>query len=109
MQLHKFERPHDPLSVAEVCRQSGVNRSNLYATHPDLVASILRRPINANGETTDSRTQRPPALSNVRSKNFSLREKALLYLCLELQAEIESLRSAGGRRVSQVKKQTSVD
>jgi hypothetical protein len=96
LQLQKQERPNERLSVAEVCRRSGVSRANLYATHPTVVAAIL-------GRTSDSAhralaKERNAVSMPVRTASpvTSAREKSLLYLCVELQAEIQNLRSILG-------------
>lgn len=100
MQLRQFENSHNPITIAEVCRRSGVNRSNLYATHPDLVAAILRRPINSNRDMERVEKKRSSVNADVGRAEKNSREKALLYLCLELRAEVDKLRAAkkGGAR-----------
>lgn len=95
LQLQQREAPFDPLSVAEVCRRAGVNRANLYATHPELVAQILRRPADARGRS------KPRDLSQERVRcdaqdEMRAQVKALLYICLELRAQVEKL-EAGAR------------
>lgn len=92
LQLQQREAPFDPLSVAEVCRRAGVNRANLYVTHPELVAQILRRPVNARGRS------KPRDLPQERVRCYAQDEmrvqvKALLYICLELRAQVEKLES----------------
>jgi len=91
VQLCQFESPDVPLSVAEVCRRSGVNRSNLYVSHPDLVASILN--LQSNSKHYPERSEKRQSVIKVDKglQEFNVREKALLYLCLELRAEIEKL------------------
>lgn len=93
LQLHQHEDPLTPLSVAEVCRRSGVNRANLYATYPDLVAQILRRPIGMRTSSRLSDLSQEAKQCDAHDIEARVRVKALLYLCLELRAEVEKLQA----------------
>ena len=75
-----------PISVAAVCRMARVSRANLYATYPDLVTEIRahRRPKQSHHRA---------AVSEKADARVSTSEKALLYLCLELQAEVFRLKA----------------
>ena len=85
IRLRRHVSPASPLSVAAVCRDASVNRSNLYAHYPDLVQAIRATwPQPAAGRP--SRQARPAAPGRPPV------DKALLYLCLELRAEVEALR-----------------
>ncbi|MDR7332719.1 hypothetical protein [Roseateles asaccharophilus] len=99
--LRRHANPAAPVSVAAVCRDAAVSRANLYAHYPDLVAAIRSTwqprhvlPKQGTGGQATRRTS-PPV------------DKALLYLCLELRAEVEALRkraaitaSATGRKAA---------
>jgi transposase-like protein len=75
-------------SVSEISRRAGLNRADLYATYPELVAKILGRPVGERpmrlSEPADDEC------SGVSPDRVSERESALL--CLELQAEVQHLR-----------------
>jgi transposase-like protein len=79
------------VTVSEICRRAGVSRANLYATHPNLIAEILGNRADATPKPSTSK-----ALSSTKkhksAEKASEREKALLYLCLELKVEVEHLR-----------------
>lgn len=86
----RHEDPLKRLSVCEICREAGVNRANLYANHRDLLDELL--PQLREHARESKRSTRPP---NVERNEPPLEEvnRALLYLCLEMQLEIRSLRS----------------
>jgi AcrR family transcriptional regulator len=96
--LRLHANPAAPVSVAGICRDAAVSRANLYAHYPDLVAAIRatwqprRVPVKQGPRDQDTSRTLPPV------------DKALLYLCLELRAELEALRkravvkSPAGRR-----------
>lgn len=75
------------VTVAEVCRVAGVSRSSLYEHHLDLIGRIRSsRPRNASlrhyqPKDTDSR---------VELERLKIRNKALLYICTELQIALSS-------------------
>lgn len=94
LQLHQHEDPLNPLSVAEVCRRSRVNRANLYATYPELVAQILRRPIGARANSKPPSSLQELMRCDAQDVETRVQVKALLYICLELRAEVEKLQAA---------------
>lgn len=92
IKMIRAENPSARLSVSEICRQARVSRANLYATHHHIVAEILNRAVDA----PKPKIARDPYSGNlgmVKNAAISTREKALLYLCLELKTEVESLRA----------------
>lgn len=88
---YRQENPASQPPVALVCRLAGLNRANIYATHPDLVASLRASRLSQPRprEVVPQDGQR--VSSKVKDEGKYL--KALLYLCLELRAEVESLRA----------------
>jgi|SRR6266702_6530834 hypothetical protein len=80
------------ISVAEICRRADVSRANLYVNHRQLVAEILRRPVAVEGVRSPPKPAKERANDSSHS-SASSREKALLCVCLELQAEIQHLRA----------------
>lgn len=86
----RHEDPAKRLSVSEVCREAGVNRANLYANHRELLDELLPR------LREDAKQSKPELASPNVERNERRLEKvnrALLYLCLEMQLEVRSLRS----------------
>lgn len=92
LQMQRHESASQRISVSEICRLAGVSRANLYASHPEIVAEILGHPVGERS-VQPSRKTANATLSHAASVSASEREKALLYLCLELQAEVQSLRA----------------
>lgn len=86
IRLHAHTNPADPLSISKVCRDAQVNRGNLYAYYPELLDSIR--------STWSPKTSAPPAAANpVANRPEPARmDKELIYLCLELRAEVEALK-----------------
>jgi hypothetical protein len=90
LHMMRSEGLESKITVAKLCRLAGVNRSNLYVSHPDIVREIrLLTPKPERPERSDlpARVQTEKTVS-----------KALLYLCLELQAELDftKARMTGG-------------
>jgi hypothetical protein len=89
--IKRHEDPLGMLSISEVCRDAGVSRANLYAHHRPLLKELfqdhqaLRKEKKVTSVTPVEREEKP---ANLKRTN-----KALLYLCLELQMEIRSLRA----------------
>ena len=92
--LKQHEASGVPLSISEVCRLAGVNRANLYAHHQDLIEEIRNHAPGKDAtrggyQTSDQRDRRvarvPP--------DFERQYRALLYVCLEQQLEIRSLKT----------------
>ena len=91
--VHAYRQEHPATypPIAVICRLAGLNRSNIYATHPDLVATI--RPPRVRKQVGDKlRRLDKPSRADATVENEKLRFKALLYVCLELRAEVENLR-----------------
>jgi hypothetical protein len=84
--LRRHAEPASPVAISLICRDAGISRANLYAHYPDLVQTIRatwgpRNEIAKRGGTATVTAARRPAV-----------DAALLYLCLELRAEVEALR-----------------
>ncbi|MGY6252291.1 hypothetical protein [Paraburkholderia caledonica] len=84
------KRCSDPaikVSISEVCRLAGVSRAGLYAHHRPLIEELLHdvRASGAESKTTVNRAEQKP---DIEATN-----RALLYLCLELQLELKSMRA----------------
>jgi len=88
LKLHQMESPGTSLSVAKVCAQASVSRANLYAHHPDLVKKIL-----GLGKAAAKRAKPSTTLVDLKKSLAAERRKAkaLLLVCLELQAEVRRL------------------
>ena len=88
MHIKLVEDPTASMSVSEVCRLAKVNRAGLYAHHPTLVDEIRRKdalPKKTKGKAV-ARKKRAPLFNPQKAE-------ALLYLCLELQLEVQSLKA----------------
>jgi len=89
LKLYQEENPTGQVSISEICRRAGVNRSSLYVHHRALIDTILvRRRINEkkNNSEVGKQTKRDQT-----DKNLMLRNRSLLYLCLELRAELDGV------------------
>ena len=93
IQLRTHEAPAIPLSVSEICRLAGVNRSNLYANHRDLVLEIQRA--RESAPRRESTPKRNVSVGKDAAEVRKLEEvnRALLYVALELQLEVRALRA----------------
>lgn len=88
------------VTVSAVCRAAGVSRANLYQHHRDVVDEILRSAKQArSGNSSEGGRSRSTTDLDRRVKDLerSLNEsesryRAVLYICLEQQAEIVALR-----------------
>lgn len=83
------ESPGQPICVSALCKMAGVNRSNIYASHSDILADLRSR-------MPDTRSTVPEWQAGVREPGMDvtrlrLQNKALLYLCVELQSSISDL------------------
>lgn len=85
IRLRRHAAPASPVSVSAICKDAAVSRANLYAHYPDLVAAI-RSTWPERGDSPVPRSDAGPAPSPQPA------DRALLYLCLELRAEVEALR-----------------
>lgn len=100
---YRQDYPTSQPSIALICRLAGLSRANIYATYPDLVASVhSSRMRTQRAEELPVRDRRCGACAAKDEENKRL--KALLYVCLELRAEVESLRAL---RVSIQKRQAA--
>jgi transposase-like protein len=81
--------PNKKLSISEICREAGVNRASLYANHRDLLTELFTQ------VSTPAKQAKPrdDSSDEVAKKVLEQRNKALVYLCLELQLEVRSLRA----------------
>lgn len=95
---HKAEHQFARMSVSGICRAAGVSRANLYENHPELVIEILQwgsKNIIARGAKV-TRTGRLEAAIREK-KELQERFDAILMICVELQAEVRTLRSNAAR------------
>lgn len=87
--LLENESPGQPIRVSALCRIAGVNRSNIYASHSDILADLRERmPDGPSNRPTRRAEITAPETEVVR---LGLQNKALLYLCVELRASISDL------------------
>lgn len=79
---------HHPLS--KICKLAGVNRSNVYTSHPQFVARLCenKAPRHAKQAGAANRSEQSP-VDNLTA--CTRQNKALLYLVVELQEEIMRL------------------
>lgn len=84
--LRRHANPALPLSVSAICREAAVSRANLYAHYPDLVQAIRSTWLPRAAPAQSADKARAPLLDRAPI------DKELLYLCLELRAEVEALR-----------------
>ncbi|MCW5297287.1 hypothetical protein DXT88_03780 [Herbaspirillum lusitanum] len=92
VRIRMSEQGLHSLSIAEVCRTAGINRANLYSSHPELI-SELRQAIGRNAEAKE-RKKKVHGNDDVTQKLKETEEKyqALLGVCIELNAEVIALR-----------------
>lgn len=86
IRMRRHASPALPVSIAAVCRDAAVNRANLYAHYPDLIQYIR------STWPTRQTHHEPRGHLKVPAQRQPSVDKALLYLCLELRAEVEALR-----------------
>ncbi|VWD37403.1 hypothetical protein BCO18430_06487 [Burkholderia contaminans] len=70
-----------------------VNRSNLYTSHRELISLILGRDVSRRDQATKSAVKVNSSQESAKQERVSNREKALLYMCLELHVEVKRLRA----------------
>lgn len=84
------ENPGAHHSLSKICRLAGVNRSNVYTSHPQFVARLREsqapRHAMQTGAANRSKKNTTDTLTACERQN-----KALLYLVVELQEEIARL------------------
>lgn len=101
--LHNTQSPGVPLSVNSLALQAGVSRANLYASHPDIIAS-LRRPKAGDSETRAAR--RLSRATDLREELEAVKKanKALLMLNDALRNENRRLKQRLADKPSQKSK-----
>lgn len=87
MHAKLIEDPMARISVSEVCRLANVNRAGLYAHHPTLLDEIRKR------HAIPQEKKKVVVSRKKKSPLFNKSAEALLYLCLELQLEVKSLKA----------------
>lgn len=87
--LHETEHPGKPISISQLCKQAGVNRANLYASHPQLLDRIRGHRSTKIEKMNEGR--RSFGSESEEIERLRLQNKALLYLCVELQASMTDL------------------
>lgn len=85
--LFRTENPGTSISVSVLARKAGVSRSNLYESHPDLVASLRPKPRGPLPGRTHSPNVRLAELCNQLTELRRV-NKALLLMNVELNQEI---------------------
>lgn len=89
LHLKTMENQEKACSVSELCRIAGVSRATLYQHHPALLAEIrLRLEVRTKSQSVESKSER-----KAKSTSLEPHIKSLLYLCLELQMEVRSLKA----------------
>lgn len=98
LHAYRHEHPTGQPTIALICRLAGLNRANVYASHPDLIAAVRVGRV----PTATHRNQLPKSSPATAAENAedAKRRKALLYVCLELRAEVESLRALRASNVA---------
>lgn len=94
--LAKADMAPSQISVSAICRMAGVNRANLYAHYPHLVATLR-----------ELHPKKVVVVKELRQDSGRSRQKqyaALLYLCLELNAEAVALRGQLSGQRKQLRK-----
>jgi AcrR family transcriptional regulator len=89
------EHSGSKLSVSAVCRAAGVNRANLYSSHPDVVEQInLRRRERRTPRDQPNSLSATDQLKEAKLRLSACEDKyrSLLRVCVEQQAEINFLR-----------------
>lgn len=89
LHLKVTENQEKKLTVSELCRLAGVSRATLYQHHPELLLEIRSKlEVRAKSPTVESNSK-----LKMRSVSLEPQMKSLLYLCLELQMEVRSLKA----------------
>lgn len=87
--LLREERGALPVSISEICRLADVSRAGLYQHYPDLLSEI-RNGWRASATRQTGNRKREGTRANTDEMKKTM--KALLYVCLELQLEVRSLK-----------------
>lgn len=85
--LAKKESPGKLPSISELCRMAGVNRGNAYLRYRYLFDEFCRT------QKVRRVNEAPSNSGSKRQESIELKNRALLYLCLELLAEVKGLRA----------------
>lgn len=88
MHARLAEDPLARISISEMCRLAGVNRAGLYAHHRTLVDEIRK-----NHMLPKKKKDSVIAHKKTTPLFHTQKVEALLYLCLELQLEVRSLKA----------------
>lgn len=92
---HAAENPAIPISISELCRKAGVNRSNVYANYPGLVKEFGRKNDRSAKAHTKLKSLGERLEDALRERNsIEKRYNSLLLVCIELEAEVRHLRNA---------------
>lgn len=83
------ESPGQPIRISALCRMAGVNRSNIYSSHSDILDNLKQRVQNSRSDLTNYQTEH--IAPNREVMRLRLQNKALLYLCVELRSSISDL------------------
>ena len=86
--LYQRKHPNQVITVSALARLAGVNRSNLYTSHKDLVDRLREQPKPERRANNKSSIQ----LLQKRVRALSRQNQALLLLNVELSEEICRLR-----------------
>lgn len=94
MLAQKAESQFARMNVSAICRAAGVSRASLYSHHPDLVREILAW--GGKPRSRDKPKRQPGYLLEelqADKKDLQRRLNSLLLICVELQAEVRTLRT----------------
>lgn len=86
-------------SISLLCQLAGVNRANLYATHPDIVAEIRNLKQKQCPGRTAPKSRRTGSTEVKETKKLI---DALAYTCLELRHALDEERSRSDRAAQEI-------
>lgn len=93
--LSLLKEENEPITILKICKTAGVNRANLYESHPEFVEKVRTLQPRKNTKRKPATDELSQQLKQEDAKTMrELREenKALLYLCLRLKIEVEELK-----------------
>jgi len=93
-----------PPSVSRISKLAKVSRSNLYENHRDLVSRLIQAQRAWNDHHPRSSEASPQKDLAATISQLTAQNRALLYVCLELQFEMATMRANGGRNTSTIRK-----
>ncbi|WP_143029308.1 hypothetical protein [Rhodoferax sp. OV413] len=105
LKFYDQENPGGCPSLSKICKLAGVNRSNIYTSHPEFLSRLRNRKILPDKKAT--LVEKVLKNNNIELlASYERRNKALLLLVIELQEEvlrleqrlIEAKRHAENRR-----------